>query len=48
MSGRAQALIGMALLSAWLALRDSGRVLEPEEKSGTSATSPLAAGNPVR
>jgi len=36
------------LLSAWLALRDRGRVLELEEKGGTLAKSPLAAGVPVR
>jgi hypothetical protein len=42
------ALIWMALLSVWLALRDRGRVLKSEEKGGTPAKSPLAAGVPVR
>ncbi len=42
------ALIWIAVLSVWFALRDRGRVLEPDEKGGTPATSPLAANAPVR
>jgi hypothetical protein len=42
------ALIWIAVLSVWFALRDRGRVLEPDEKGGTPATSPLAADAPVR
>jgi hypothetical protein len=42
------ALIGIAVHACWLAGADPGRVLEPEEKGGTPATSPLAAGVPVR
>ena len=42
------ALIGIAVLSVWFVLRDRGRVLEPDEKGGTPAKSPLAADAPVR
>ena len=42
------ALIRMAVLPVGLALRNRGRVLEPDEKGGTPAKSPLAAGVPVR
>jgi hypothetical protein len=42
------ALIWNTLLPCLVRAADRGRVLEPEEKGGTPAKSPLAAGVPVR
>jgi hypothetical protein len=42
------ALIWIPVLSIWFALRDHGRVLEPDEKGGTPAKLPLAADAPLR
>lgn len=42
------ALIWIVVFSVWFALRDRGQVLEPDEKGGTPAKSPLAADAPVR
>ena len=40
--------IRIAVLPVWFALRTAAGVLEPDEKGGTPAKSPLAAGVPVR